>query len=357
MSDDLIDRARPVREGESLDTAALEGFLGSRIDGFRAPVTVEQFPGGHSNLTYLLRDANEHEYVLRRPPRGAETIQAGHDVLREHRLLVALNPVLPQAPRPLAAAAADETTLGVPFFVMERMRGLILRGGSPLSAQLSPDTRRALSEAFVAQLAALHALDWRAAGLGDIGHPEGYVARQVAGWTRRYEKARTDDLPELEQVMRWLAANVPAESTPTLIHNDFKLDNLVLDPAEPTRILAVLDWEMATVGDPLSDLGMALAYWLEPGDPAPLLAMQIGPTHLPGHLTRAELVERYAQRTGRDVSKIVFFHVLGLFKVAVIAQQIYARYHRGLTKDERFGRLRGAVRLLSRFASGVIEAG
>ncbi|MCI0571372.1 MAG: phosphotransferase family protein [Myxococcaceae bacterium] len=356
MTAEWQDRTRAVREGEELDVAWLERFLTENVPGAMGPLTVEQFPGGHSNLTYLLR-MGERELVLRRPPFGAKAIKAGHDMEREYRILSRLLPVYPRVPRPLAFCAEGASPLGAPFYVMERVQGIILRNRLPRGLVLGEADFRRLSEAFVDNLVALHAVDWRAAGLGELGRPEGYVARQVAGWTERYEKARTDDIPEMEDVARWLAAHLPPEAAPTVIHNDYKYDNLVLDPGDVSRIRAVLDWEMATIGDPLSDLGMALAYWLEPGDPEEAVALNIGLTTQPGNLLRLQLVERYAERSGRDVRDIGFHYVLALFKVAVIAQQIYFRYKQGLTKDERFGLLLFAVGVLSRLAVRAIETG
>jgi aminoglycoside phosphotransferase (APT) family kinase protein len=250
----------------------------------------------------------------------------------------------------------EDSPLAAPFYVMERVPGLILRNRPPPGLALTPERMRGLSEAFVDQLAALHALDLDASGLRAFGKPEGYLSRQVRGWTERYARAKTDEIPELEAMAAWLARELPPEAEPALIHNDFKYDNLVLDP-ESLAIRAVLDWEMATVGDPLSDLGMALAYWIQADDPKGLRALDLGLTGLPGNLTRAELVRRYAQVTGRDTRHVGWHYVLSLFKVAVIAQQIYARFHQGLTHDERFGALIGAVRTLGWFGAQTIDRG
>lgn len=350
------DKARAVRAGEELDTAWLERFLAERVPGLAGPLVVEQFPGGLSNLTYLLR-MGERELVLRRPPFGAKAIKAGHDMAREYRILSGLLPVWPKVPRPLVYCGEEESPMGAPFYVMERVKGVILRAKAPKGLELGPEVMRRLSEAFIDNLVDLHAVDWRASGLAEMGKPEGYLQRQVQGWTERYQKAKTDDIAEMERVAAWLAAHTPAESGAALIHNDYKYDNLVLDPAEPWRIKAVLDWEMATVGDPLSDVGMALAYWVEAGDSEELKALPLGLTTLPGNLTRQELVTRYAERSGRDVREITFHYALSLFKVAVIAQQIYSRFKKGLTKDERFGALIFAVQVLGQRAAQVVEAG
>jgi aminoglycoside phosphotransferase (APT) family kinase protein len=251
----------------------------------------------------------------------------------------------------------DESVLGAPFYLMERRRGIILRKTPAADPLLPPGTLRQLGESLVDNLARLHALDYQAAGLGDLGKPQGYVERQVAGWSRRYQDARTEEIPELEQVVTWLAANRPEQSASTLVHNDYKFDNLVLDPGDLTRIVALLDWEMATLGDPLMDLGTTLGYWIEAGDAEPLRQHVAGPTTLPGSLSRREVVERYGQATGRDVGNMVYYYVFGLFKIAVIAEQIYSRYVRGATRDPRFASLHGMVAALGRAAAGAIASG
>jgi aminoglycoside phosphotransferase (APT) family kinase protein len=348
-----IDRPAAVRPGEELDAAALAAYLRERLpevgDG---TIEVRQFPRGFSNLTYLVA-AGGREMVLRRPPFGAQ-VRGGHDVVREHRILAALHPVWPRVPRPLLCCA-DEAVLGAPFYLMDRVQGVVLRDRAPAGVELDEAAMRGVCLAAVDTLAELHAVDWRAAGLEGIGRPEGYVARQVHGWTERWQKARTDDVPEMDTAAAWLAANLPAEGEPAVIHNDYKYDNLVLDPADLTRVRAVLDWEMATLGDPLMDLGTTLAYWAEPGDPPALQAFGI--THLPGNLDRRGVVERYAEKTGRDVGGIVFHYVYGLFKVGVIAQQIYARFRAGKTQDPRFAALIHAVRAAARTAEAAAARG
>jgi aminoglycoside phosphotransferase (APT) family kinase protein len=353
---DIIDGARAVRPGEELDIERLRAHLEAHLPGMApgVPIEVEQFPGGHSNLTYLLR-AGDREYVLRRPPHGSR-VQTAHDMGREHRVLSHLAPVYPRAPRPLLFCD-DPAVLGSPFYIMERVRGVILRRDPPPGLNIDPATATRLSQVLVDTLAELHAVDYEAAGLGDFGKPAGYVARQVTGWTTRYVGAQTDDLPVVDQVARWLADHMPPDGAPALIHNDLKLDNLVLDPGDITRVLGILDWEMSTVGDPLMDLGTTLCYWVEPGDPPLLQHIRFGPSTLPGMLTRAGLAERYAERSGRSIDHIVFYYCFGLFKTAVVAQQIYYRFQQGLTRDERFARMILGVRGLSEHARAVIERG
>ncbi len=330
-----------VRPGEELDAERLAAFLRERIAGLPAgPLSVRQFPSGASNLTYLIR-IGDWSAVLRRPPLGPLPPKA-HDMVREARLLERLAPVYPRAPRPLAIAD-DPAILGVPFYVMERRAGIVLDTDLP---RYAPPGAGAISEALIVALAELHAVDWRGVGLGDLGYPEGFLTRQVRGWIGRYEAARTDDDPRVAPLVAWLAANLPPEQVPTLIHNDFKLNNLLLDPDDLGRIVGVVDWEMATIGDPLFDLAIALSYWVEPGDPPALRAILPVVTDRPGFLDRAALAARYAARSGRDLGALDFYLTLAYFKLAVILQQIYARWHRGQTRDERFRAFGAHVRVL-----------
>jgi aminoglycoside phosphotransferase (APT) family kinase protein len=352
--DQFLDSPGPVREGEALDADRLTSYLAAHLPGPGGPVVIEQFPQGYSNLTYLIH-WNGNDYVLRRPPFG-NPVQSAHDMGREFRVLSQLAPVYPPAPRPLLFCA-EETVLGAPFYLMERRCGVILRRTPPPGLPLAPATLRRLGETFIENLALLHRLDYRAIGLADLGRPEGYVERQVSGWTQRYRNAETEEIAAMDALAAWLAAHRPAESGAALVHNDYKFDNLVLDPGDLTRIVAVLDWEMATVGDPLLDLGTTLGYWVTAGDPESLQPLIVGPTHLPGSLTRRELVERYARAAGRDLPEMLFYYLFGLFKIAVIAQQIYARYARGLTRDPRFARLNVLIAQMSQGALEALEAG
>ncbi len=349
-----IDRARPVRDGEELDAGRLAGWLAERLPALAGPVEVEQFPSGFSNLTYLVR-AGERELVLRRPPFGA-AVEGGHDMSREHRILAALEGFYPKAPAPLARCD-DAGVLGAPFYLMERVRGVILRPRMPAEMRPAPATMAAIADGFVETLVELHAVDYRAAGLGGLGRPEGYVRRQIEGWRKRWARARTDDVPAMEQVGEWLAGDRPADGEPALIHNDFKYDNLVLDPDDWSRVKAVLDWEMATLGDPLLDLGTSLGYWLEAGDPPAMRALELSPTTLPGNPTRRELVERYSAASGREVPRPVFCYAYGLYKIAVIVQQIYARWRQGHTSDPRFAGLLEGVRACAGAAWQAIQKG
>jgi aminoglycoside phosphotransferase (APT) family kinase protein len=347
----LIDTATTVRSGEAIPLDALRAWWLASV-GHVGVIDVEQFPRGFSNLTYLVRAGGE-EYVLRRPPFGVKPGVA-HDVLREGRLLQALRPAYARVPH-VVALCEDAGVIGAPFYVMERVRGLIVRGALPPSLAFGAAQLRALSAAAVETLAGLHAVDWRVPGLETLGRPEGYVERQVAGWSKRWVTARTGDVPDIERVMTWLGAHAPATGDATLVHNDFKFDNLVLDPADPTRVRSVLDWEMATIGDPRLDLATTLGYWLEANDPAPLLQLGIGVTSLPGNWTREQVVAAWETSTGRTAGDPVWLLAFGLFKVAVIVQQIYARFVAGHTQDPRFAHLDRAVAGLGALAARAID--
>ncbi len=341
----------PVRSGEELDVASLASWLRGRIEGAERGIVVEQFPNGHSNLTYLLR-IDGREYVLRRGPLGPVAPKA-HDMAREFRVLKMVHPHFHEAPD-VFHVCEDPAVLGAVFFLMERRQGLILRDEvlPPLAG--TADYAQRVSEAFIDCLVRLHAIDVSATGLTALGKPEGFLERQVQGWSERWNRAKTDETPKMDGVMRWLAERRPTSPPPTLVHNDYKLDNVMLAFGSPDRIAAVLDWEMATVGDPLADLGLTLCYWAWAD--APQLRARPVPslTSQPGWYTRDRFVERYAARTGRDLSRIGYYEVLGIFKLAVILQQIYFRFRRGQTKDARFRnfgeRVRGLVDLADSLA-------
>jgi len=349
-----LDHATTIRAGEELPLDRLETHLKQRLPEMAGPLRVEQFAHGHSNLTYLLH-VGATELVLRRPPFGNQ-VKTAHDMGREYRVLSGLWSLYPPAPRPLLYCA-DESVIGAPFYIMERRCGVILRTSLPADLVVDAETARKLGMAFIDNLALLHSLDYQAAGLGDLGKPDGYVGRQVHGWIKRYTDARTDDVPGLEHVARWLADNLPVESGTALIHNDYKYDNLLLDPNDLTRIVAVLDWEMATVGDRRMDLGTTLGYWVEAGDSDAMKSVAAGPTYLPGSLTRRELIARYEEKTRRPITNALFYYCFGLFKIAGIVQQIYARYVRGHTTDPRFARLNEWVAIMGQQAQRALETG
>ncbi len=351
MNSNLLDQPREVRRGEELPIEKLAAYLHAQLPQYVGALSVKQFPSGHSNLTFFLQ-LGEQEFVLRRPPFG-DKIKTAHDMAREFKILSHLHPVYSKVPRPLLYCD-DESIIGAPFYVMERVRGIILRAKPPQGLALTPEMMRSFSLAFVDNLAAIHTVDYIAAGLGDLGKPQGYAARQVRGWTERYVNAKTDDIPDIERTAAWLAEHLPPESGAVLIHNDYKYDNLVLDPND-LSIRAVLDWEMATIGDPLMDLGTSLGYWVEQNDPEELRALAFGLTMLPGNLSRDEIVQRYAQTSRRDVSRIQFYYVYALFKIAVIVQQIYNRYKQGYSHDPRFANMIDAVRVLGTTAARELE--
>jgi aminoglycoside phosphotransferase (APT) family kinase protein len=342
----------PVRPDEQFDVAALEAYLRGRLPGAEGPLVIEQFPGGYSNLTYLLR-YGDREFVLRRPPLGPLPPKA-HDMARECRVLDALWRVFPPAPRPYLLCE-DPSVIGAPFYVMARRRGVVIRGELPPHWAQNPGVCRVISETLVDVMVELHAVDWRAVGLHDLGRPEGFMARQVKGWTDRWERAKDREIAALTDLGKWLAERVPALQAATLVHGDLKFDNVMLDPENPARAIAVLDWELCTTGDPLADLGILLGYWAEAKDPQARQESVLQVTALPGFSTRAELVERYAALTGRDVSKIAFYEVWALYKIAVLIQQIYIRWKRGQTKDERFGPLAPRVEALAQAAMELAE--
>jgi aminoglycoside phosphotransferase (APT) family kinase protein len=351
----LCDRAGTVRAGEELEIARLEPFLREHLSS-EGPISIQQFPSGHSNLTYLVR-VGSREVVLRRPPFGSK-VRSAHDMAREYRVLSKLHTACPLAPKALFYCD-DPSILNAPFYLMDPIRGMILRRDPPAGMSLSPETARKLSEAFIDNLARLHSLDYAAIGLADLGKPQGYLERQVKGWIERYHNSKTHDLPEVERISPWLTAHLPANSdnAAALIHNDYKYDNLVLDANDATKIVGVLDWEMCTIGDPLTDLGTALAYWTDPQDPEEFQQIRSAPTTLPGTLTRGELIQRYAALTGRDLSAMVFYLAFARFKVAVIIQQIYYRYAQALTQDARFAELPKRIHALLRASWHCAESG
>lgn len=345
----------PIRKGEEIDLEQLNAFfLKNNLNDTIS--SIQQFSGGYSNLTYLLNSSSK-KYVLRRPPAGAKAIKGGHDMAREYQLLCALQQAgFREIPTPLVLG--NETDfLGVPFYIMAHVPGTILRASDVPALIKEPDTAlmRARSENMCDKLVALHAIDIEATGLIQIGKPEGYIKRQVEGWHNRYEKAKTDSLIAMEKVAQWLLENVPTEHKPSLIHNDFKFDNVVFSNENPTEITTILDWEMTTVGDPLMDVGVTLAYWSEKDDNDFEKSFNI--SWIDGNLTRTEFVARYAAASGREVSNILYYYVFGLFKNAVIIQQIYSRYKAGLTTDLRFQHLLVGVKALSQKALVSIETG
>src|SRR3984893_3350082 len=337
-----VDETIAIRKGEDFDIPRVEQYLRQAIAGIgEGTLQVRQFPSGASNLTYLLQ-IGDWEGVLRRPPFGPVPPKA-HDMERESGLLRKISPVFPLAPMPYFFCN-DLSILGVPFYVMERRKGVVVNDSFPHGVTPAQELCGQISQTVVETLAQIHAINWQAAGLSEFGHPDGFLSRQVKGWIERYFRAQTDDIPQVEPLTRWLAEHVPQSPAPTLIHNDFKLNNMILDSNDLTRPVAVLDWEMATIGDPLFDLAVSLTYWVTSEDPEELQTVLPTVTTLPGFINRAEFMEIYAQKSGRDLSSMHFYMAFAYFKLAVIVQQIYARWKKGQTQDERFAIFGNRVR-------------
>ncbi|MFD4428288.1 phosphotransferase family protein [Nocardia sp. NPDC058497] len=351
-----VSDARDVRAEDAFDVAALSAWLSAELDeeSLAENPQVRQFSGGASNLTYLLQYP-DRDLILRRPP-GGHRADGAHDMAREYRVQTALGPVFDYAP-PTVALCEDDSVLGAPFYLMERLDGLIPRKELPPGLALTTPQVRTLCTNVLDVLVDLHTIDPAAAGLDWMSKGPGYVARQVSGWSDRYRRARTRNVGSFEPVMTWLAANQPPDRAAVLIHNDFRFDNIVLDRADPTRPIGLLDWEMATIGDPLMDLGGALAYWVQADDNAAFTFFRRQPTHTAGMLTRDEVVEYYCRRieTGLTDREWSFYEVFGLFRLAVICQQIYYRYHHRQTTNPAFRFFGLAVILLEWRCRGIIR--
>lgn len=332
--ENLLDKASMVRQGEELDIVAINAFLKAQIADLQGEPQLEQFAGGASNLTYLVRYP-ERDLILRRPPFGHKA-KSAHDMLREAKVMTALKPVYPYVPSVLASSQAGEV-MDVDFYVMERIKGIIPRQNLPKGLSLSPEDTRQLCLNVIDKMIELHQVDYQAAGLQNMGKGDGYVKRQIDGWSDRFRKSHTPDVNSFEEVMAWLQAKMPAHDVATcLIHNDFRFDNVVLNANSPLEVIGVLDWEMATLGDPLMDLGNTLAYWVQADDDATFQMMRRQPTHLQGMLTRQEVIAYYGKKTGYKVDNFDFYSIYGLFRLAGIIQQIYYRFYHGQSKNPQF---------------------
>ncbi len=352
MADDpeLID----IRADEQLDQTRLEPYLRAHLPKAEGELRVRQFGGGHANLTYLLRFATV-SYVLRRPPLGP-VAPSSHDMAREHRVLAGLSKVYKLAPKSYMLCE-DPAVIGAPFHVMERRHGFVIRGELPPACLGDSDLCRRVGWMIVDALAALHGADPTAAGLGDLGHPEGFAERQLKGWAGRWDVAKHADLPRMQEVVDWLSRNLPAPQSVALLHNDYKLDNMLVSRVDPATAVAVLDWDMCTRGDPLMDLGYLLNFWGEAGDDPAWLEAAAMPTWQDGFANRAEVIERYARTTGLDLDHIHWYHAFGIFKIAVVLQQIYIRYLRGQTQDQRFAVFGRRIATLIEKAAEIIARG
>ncbi|MGH3716276.1 MAG: phosphotransferase family protein [Micromonosporaceae bacterium] len=326
------EEARTVRDEDAFDVSTVDAWLKEHTEDLKGTPEVRQFPGGASNLTYLLR-YSDRDLILRRPPSGTKA-KSAHDMRREHLIQSRLKPVFPYVPE-MVALCTDESVIGGDFYVMERVDGVILRKQLPDGMTLPPERARQLCHDLIDRLVELHSVDPAAVGLDEIGKGSGYVKRQITGWCDRYRKARTWNVPTFAGVMDWLQAHQPEDVRTCVIHNDYRLDNMVLDP-ETLDIQGILDWEMATLGDPLMDLGNTIAYWTQADDGRLAYALARQPTHLPGMLTRDEAVAYYCERSGLRTDNWAFYEVYGLFRLAVIAQQIYFRYHHKQTRNPAF---------------------
>ena len=348
----LNDQSTQIRPGEELDASLIDPYLKAHIPGLDGTPTISQFPGGASNLTYLLEYPGQ-EFVLRRPPFGHKA-KSAHDMGREYRILNQLKDGFPYCPKAYVHCT-DESVIGAEFYVMERVNGIILRSDLPPELGLDATRTEALCKSFIDKFVELHQVDYTACGLADLGKPEGYVARQIRGWGERYEKALTPDAPKWEAVRAWLNDKMPVDHpTSSIVHNDYRFDNVILDADNPMRIIGVLDWEMATLGDPLMDLGNSLAYWIEADDPAPVQLMRRQPSNAPGMLTRRQFVDYYAERAGIPLDNFDYYYCYGLFRLAGIVQQIYYRYYHGQTQDKRFAQFIHMNRLLEQMSLQVI---
>jgi aminoglycoside phosphotransferase (APT) family kinase protein len=344
-----------VRTGEQLDWSLIERYLRTHIPAIgTGTILVRQFPSGASNLTYLVR-IGDWEGVLRRPPFGPIPPKA-HDMQRESSLLQRVHPVFPLAPA-IYVFCDDLSVMGVPFYIMERRTGFVLDSSFPPGVAPTPELCERISTSVVDTLVKIHAIDWQAAGLAEFGHPASFLERQVKSWTERYTRAQTDTIPQVEPLMRWLLEHTPASAVPTLIHNDLKLNNMLMHAQDLAQPVAVLDWEMATIGDPLFDLAITLGYWIQADDPADLRALLPTVTTLPGFISRAQFMHRYSVQSGRDLSSMHFYMTFAYFKLAVILQQIYIRWKRGQTHDPRFAIFGSHIRTLINHAAALADEG
>jgi len=351
MSDKFIDKPTKIREDEELDIARLSNYLSNFLDINQSDFEILQFPSGFSNLTYLIR-SNQKEYILRKPPIGAQ-IKSGHDMSREYKVLSALKNNYKKSPIPIHYCDDFDIT-GSDFYIMERIKGTVLRSNNFKKILTNKTQYDFIASEFVDTLVELHKLEIEKIGLSEFGRPSGYCERQVKGWSKRYQNSKTHDFPEINFVINWLNNNIKESPYVSLIHNDYKYDNLVLD-SNTLAVKSVLDWEMCTTGDPFMDLGTTLAYWINKDDPDYMREINLNITSEKNNPKRGEILEMYSKKFGDDIEHIVFYFVFGLFKIAVIVQQIFFRYKKGLTNDIRFKNLNIVVQSYARMAKESIE--
>jgi len=329
----IKDLEKQQRQGEELDLQKLLPWMKKHIPTLNDTPGITQFSGGASNWTYRLQ-FEQHDLILRRAPLGKKA-KGAHDMPREYHLQKKLKPHYPYVPE-MIAVCEDEEVLGSTFYLMERLEGIILRKNVPKAVDWDEATVRKICYSFWDKMIELHQVDYKKEGLDDLGKGEGYIERQIIGWNKRYTNAKTWNVPSGKKVMKWLEHNIPKEEKLCIIHNDFRLDNVVLDPTDPANIIGVLDWELAAIGDPLMDLGNSLAYWIEDKDTSFAKSIRRQPSNTPGMLTRKEIIDYYCQKTGREVEDFRFYRAYGLFRLAGIVQQIYYRYSKGYTKNKAF---------------------
>lgn len=346
-------QTKPVREGEELNEKRLKGFLVANglINDVNSALIVNQFSNGFSNLTYLLAIENK-EFVLRRPPFSAP--KRGHDMGREYKVIYNLNTVFDKTPNAFVYTE-DLAIIGAPFYIMSKVKGVILTAKEALYREVNAQAFKTISNTWLETFVAFHDIDYKAASLEDLGRPEGYVQRQVTNWGRQYIAASTDEVPAAKKIMTWMQENQPKHYDHTLIHNDFKYDNVVFKDDSWGEISAILDWEMCTLGDPLMDLGTSLGYWTTAADPDFMKQGLQSPTVMKGNPSRTDIVQQYALKSGRSIDNLTFYYVYGLFKIAVIAQQIYYRYKQGYTSDPKFAYLNRASELCCNTAWQAIQ--
>ncbi len=349
---DLTDKPVEVRAEDALDTEKLGNFMKETFPELSGDLTVQQYPGGASNLTYLLTIGSK-EFIMRRPPFG-RIAKSAHNMGREYRILKALRPVFPYCPKVLAYSDNVEIA-GAEFFIMERIRGIILRKDLPEEISYTTAQARKLCESLLDVQVELHSIDIEKAGLGNIGKPEGYVKRQVDGWIGRYRQAKTENVPDFENVIKWILEKMPPDTkNPTMIHNDYRFDNTMIDEHDHMKIVGVLDWEMSTIGDPLMDFGNSLVYWVEADATPETKERAVVPIEITATVTREELIQWYAAKSGQDLEYFDFYFCFGLFRLAGIVQQIYYRFFHGQTHNEKFEDYNDRVRSLEEAALELI---
>ncbi len=354
MVSEELNKTVKVREGEELDAKQIDTILKDRISGLVGTPVIRQFASGHSNLTYSIQ-YNDRNLVLRRPPFGTRP-KSGHSMIREYRVMNAIKPAFPAVPHTYFHMTDEESPLGAEFYVMEQVEGRKLERDIPADWHFGAEEGRKLCLSFFNRLIDLHKVDFKAIGLDDFGKPEGYVERQILGWNSRYERAVTDDVESFEDVRKWLVEKMPSgEVGHSILHGDYRLDNVILCENNPFEIKAILDWEISALGDPLMDLGNTLAYWSQDGDPEELINMRMQPCNAPGMLRREEICELYEKATGYDLKGFAYYHVYGVFRLAVILQQIYYRYYHGQTKNPAFAAFGKRTNLLGNYARSLIE--